>query len=310
MRIPKTQVVIVIVALCGALCFAGYVGQAASPVRRLIDMEELLYGAPQEGPVVGRLESVERAIFGDIGPGTLPERLERCWNFVQGDRAGSMNLKFKLKAAEWIMFGRITDGAVVPILEHLETSLIGQQQNGSIGSRLDCLLQLTVPSGRPDVGYALLPKGSLVKAKMLTPISSMKSRPGDLVNFEVVDDVIFEGRLILPAGSSFNARIIDTVRPTKIGVRARVDMELDPVQGMDSSLVTLGVDQIAIGANPNVTLVAGDALRNFSVMGKEGALGGVLSQNPELELDAGVECFFSVMQTTKILGFAVPGAEQ
>jgi len=40
--------------------------------------------------------------------------------------------------------------------------------------------------------------------------------------------------------------------------------------------VTVGVDEIAIGANANVTLVAGDALRKFSMMGKEGALGGVI----------------------------------
>lgn len=305
MRISRARFA-VIVALCGTLCFASCIGYAASPVQRLIGMEELLYGAPQEGPVVGRLESVERAIFGDVGPGTLPERLDRCWSFVQGDRAGSMNLKFKLKAVQWTMFGRVTEGPIVPTLSNLETSLIGEVQQGSIGTRLDSLLQLTVPSGRPDVDYALLPKGTLVKVKLVTAVSSIKSRPGDLVKFEVVDDVIFDGRLLMPAGSSIEAAIIETVRPTKIGVKARVDMEFQPIQAMDSSPVTLGVDEIAIGANANVALVAGDALRKFSMIGKEGALGGVLSQNPELELAQGVECFFSVMQTAKVLGLAAP----
>jgi len=310
MRMSKAQVVTMIV-LCVVLCLGGgYAVGNSSPVERLIGMERLLYGGPQEGAGGARLESIERAIFGEVGPGTLPERLDRCWNFVQGDRAGSMNLKFKLKAVQWTMYGRITDGAIVPMLENIESNLIGQPQTGSIGSRLDSLMQLTIPSGRPNVDYALLPKGSLVKTKLVTAISSVKSRPGDVVRFEVVDDVIFEGRLLMPAGSLLDAIIVETVRPTKIGVRARVDMELYPAEGMDCSPVTLGVDQAAIGANSNMTVVAGDGLRRFSVVGKEGALGGVLSQNPELELPVGAECFFSVMQTAKILGLAVPDARR
>lgn len=282
---------------------------ATSPIERLVAMEQILFGSPQEGAVVNRLEIVERLVFGQPGTGTLPDRLEACWNYVQGDRAGGMNLKFKLRTVQWTVFGTVTDGPIVPVLNDVEQQILGQTGSGSIGVRLDNLLKLTIPGGRPDVGYALVPKGSLVKLRLATELSSSKSRPGDEIRFTVVDDIISEGRLVLPKGTTVIARVLDNVRPTKMGVKARVDLEVGTIEGMDSSPITVSVDQAAAAANTAATVAAGEGLRRFAVMGKEGALGGLLGQNPELELGAGVELFLSVMQTSKVLGLGVSGSK-
>ncbi len=291
------------------LCFAGHTAAqsaTASPVERLVAMEGLLFGTQQQGAIVARLQNIENVVFGESGSGTLPERLDQCWNFVLGDRAGGMNLKFKLKAVQWKIFGKITDGPVVPMLVDLENSVIGQPGLGPIGPRLDILMRLAIPGGRPEVGYSYIPKGSLVKVKLVTPLSSVKARSGDVVR---LDDVVFEDRLVIPKGTPVTARVIDTLRPTKMGVKARVDLELQPLDAMDSSPVVLGVEQTTIAANSAVSLAAGEGIRVFGIVGKEGALGGLLSQNPELEIAEGVELFFSVMQTAKVLGLAVPKAK-
>ncbi|MBP7892197.1 MAG: hypothetical protein KA063_01500 [Firmicutes bacterium] len=304
----KAAAVLVAMAL---LCFAGHAAaQSAtvSPVERLVAMEGLLFGAQQQGAIVARLQNIENVVFGESGSGTLPERLDQCWNFVLGDRAGGMNLKFKLKAVQWKIFGKITDGPVVPMLVDLENSVIGQPGLGPIGPRLDILMRLSIPGGRPEVGYSLVPKGSLVKVKLLTPLGSVKARSGDIAKFEVVDDVVFEDRLVIPKGTPVTARVIDTLRPTKMGIKARVDLELQPLDAIDSGPVVLGVEQTTIAANSAVSLTAGEGIRVFGIVGKEGALGGLLSQNPELEIAEGVELFFSVMQTAKVLGLAVPKA--
>ena len=272
-------------------------------------MEGLLFGSPQQGAIVARLQNIENVVFGESGSGTLPERLDQCWNFVLGDRAGAMNLKFKLKAVQWTIFGKIADGPVVPMLVDLESSVIGQPGLGPIGPRLDVLLRLSIAGGRPEVGYSLVPKGSLVKVRLCTPLGSVKARSGDVVKFEVVDDVVFEDRLLIPSGTPIAAQVIDTLRPTKMGVKARVDLELQPVDAIDSTPVVLGVEQTTIAANSAVSLAAGEGIRVFGLVGKEGALGGLLSQNPELEIAEGVELFLSVMQTAKVLGLAVPKAK-
>ena len=159
------------------------------------------------------------------------------------------------------------------------------------------------------MGYSLVPKGSLVKVRLLTPLSSVKARSGDVVKFEVVDNVIFEDRLVIPKGTPLTARVIDTLRPTKMGVKARVDLDLQPLDAIDSAPVVLGVEQATMAANSAVSLVAGEGIRVFGIVGKEGPLGGLLSQNPELEIAEGVELFLSVMQTAKVLGLAVPRAK-
>jgi len=301
----KAAVMLVAMAL---LCAAGHaVAQSAtaSPVERLVAMEGLLFGSQQQGAIVTRLQNIENVVFGESGSGTLPERLDQCWNFILGDRAGGMNLKFKLKAVQWTIFGKVTDGPIVPMLVDLESSVIGQAGKGPIGPRLDILMRLSIAGGRPEVGYSLVPKGSLVKVKLLTALSTVKARSGDAVRFEVVDDVVFEDRLVIPKGTPVTARVIDTLRPTKMGIKARIDLDIQPLDAIDSAPVVLGVEQATIASNSSVSLVAGEGIRVFGIVGKEGALGGLLSQNPELEIAEGVELFLSVMQTAKVLGLGV-----
>ena len=193
------------------------------------------------------------------------------------------------------------------MLVDLESSVIGQAGKGPIGPRLDILMRLSIAGGRPEVGYSLVPKGSLVKVKLLTPLSTVKARSGDAVKFEVVDDVVFEDRLVIPKGTPVTARVIDTLRPTKMGIKARIDLDIQPLDAIDSAPVVLGVEQATIAANSSVSLVAGEGIRVFGIVGKEGALGGLLSQNPELEIAEGVELFLSVMQTAKVLGLVCSG---
>ncbi len=305
----RAAAMLVAIVLLYAVGHAAAQSSTTSPVERLVAMEGLLFGSQQQGAVVARLQNIENVVFGEPGSGTLPERLDQCWSFVLGDRAGGMNLKFKLKAVQWTIFGKITDGPIVPMLVDLEGSVIGQPGTGPVGPRLDILMRLSIAGGRPEVGYSLVPKGSLVKVRLLTPLSSVKARSGDVVKFEVVDNVIFEDRLVIPKGTPLTARVIDTLRPTKMGVKARVDLDLQPLDAIDSAPVVLGVEQATMAANSAVSLVAGEGIRVFGIVGKEGPLGGLLSQNPELEIAEGVELFLSVMQTAKVLGLAVPRAK-
>jgi len=281
------------------------VAAQVSPIERLVGMEQVLFGSIQEGAVVNRLEIIERLVFGKVGTGTLPERMEQCWNFVQGDRAGGMNLKFKLKAVQWSVFGSIVDRPIVPALDDAELRILGTGGSGSIGQRLDVLMSLTIPGGKPNVDYALLPKGALVKLAIESGLSSSKSRPGDAVRLVVMEDVVAEGRLVVPKGTVVMGRVLDNVRPTKTGVKARVDVEISTIEGMDSVPVTLGVDTAAIAANVAATVAASDSLRRFAVVGKDG---GFLSPNPELELEAGTPLFLSVMQSAKVLGLTLQAA--
>ena len=266
----RAAAMLVAIVLLYAVGHAAAQSSTTSPVERLVAMEGLLFGSQQQGAVVARLQNIENVVFGEPGSGTLPERLDQCWSFVLGDRAGGMNLKFKLKAVQWTIFGKITDGPIVPMLVDLEGSVIGQPGTGPVGPRLDILMRLSIAGGRPEVGYSLVPKGSLVKVRLLTPLSSVKARSGDVVKFEVVDNVIFEDRLVIPKGTPLTARVIDTLRPTKI-VKARVDLDLQPLSAMilplSSALNRQRWRPVCI------SLVAGEGIRVFGIVGRKARWG-------------------------------------
>src|SRR5690606_37630482 len=126
----------------------------------LIQVEQILYGQAQEGPLVPRLEKAERDVYGRTQDGSaFLVRLQRLQNMLTGAE-GDIPLKMKLNAIEWVTFRSINENpSIQRRLELLESQLYGQIFNDmSLVERLDQLLQLMWPGGRIYAADATVPK--------------------------------------------------------------------------------------------------------------------------------------------------------
>jgi hypothetical protein len=90
------------------------------------------------------------------------------------------------------------------------------------GTRLKAVLDEALPMGNAIVGKAALksigsrpPEGSVVSARLITPLESRTSKPGDSVNALVTRPLFSEDhRLIVPAGSLLHGEVL-AVRAAK-----------------------------------------------------------------------------------------------
>ncbi len=80
----------------------------------LIQVEQILYGQAQEGPLVPRLEKAERDVYGRTQDGSaFLVRLQRLQNMLTGAE-GDIPLKMKLNAIEWVTFRSINEEPLHP----------------------------------------------------------------------------------------------------------------------------------------------------------------------------------------------------
>jgi hypothetical protein len=76
------------------------------------------------------------------------------------------------------------------------------------------------PQSVPDLsGLETLPAGTACKILLLGDVSASKSRPGDLVQARLLEPVFLDSRVVLPAGSLFEGKVVKRT-PPRWGSRA------------------------------------------------------------------------------------------
>jgi hypothetical protein len=85
----------------------------------------------------------------------------------------------------------------------------------------------------------LLQDGTPVHLVLSENISSADAVTGQTVEFEVVDDVVVEGLLVIPHGSTAWATITDAEHKKRMGRAGKLDMNIDKVRLADGEKVLL-----------------------------------------------------------------------
>lgn len=250
--------------------------EAAMGPPGLVQVEEILYGKAQEGALIPRLERVERDVLGQPQrEGAVLVRLQRMVDLLTGAR-GEVSLKLKLNAIEWALSQKINEGpAISRRLEQMEMAVYGQAQSGAgLAERLDNLTELMWPGGRIYVDKAVLPAGTLVRIELLTELDSERNKAGDVVRYRVVDDVVIDQKVVIPAGALGSGEIISVNSAGRLGQDGLVQVDFGTVSAMDGTPVALHVAERATEQNKSLELAAGASLAGVVLLGPVGLAAG------------------------------------
>jgi hypothetical protein len=75
-----------------------------------------------------------------------------------------------------------------------------------------------------------VPAGTQIAVRLLEPVSSQASRPGEVFQAEVAQDVVVGGQTALPAGAHVTGTVTEAQALRKIGGRARLALSFDAVE--------------------------------------------------------------------------------
>lgn len=302
MRPRKIAALALIVALLGSVVSANAQSPSAVGFQSLFDVEAILYGAPGDGPILPRLERVERDVYGRVQDGeVLIVRIERLAHLFSSNLSSGASLLLTLNAIEWMIFQQVTHGqSVSRRLEALEASIYGQTRTGSINERLEHLTQQLWPGGRINVATHTIPNETVVRISLLREINSSSMRVGDTVPYRVTDTVILENNVVIPAGAEGVGRVVEVRQAGRGGREGLVTVEWGELRAIDGSLVKVTVGERASERNQSLELATGAAIAGVVLLGPLGLAAGALVSGRDHVVPTGTQFYAEVAREARV----------
>ncbi|MFO7311958.1 MAG: hypothetical protein C0P61_007825 [Bacillota bacterium] len=269
----------------------------------LAAVEQAIYGAEQAGSLVERVSRIERDVYGGTQSGPLLVRIQNVYGYLVGV-GGPLNIGLQLNVVEYLVFQRMNTGApLTRRLEDLERNILGTTQQLPLAERVRSLLELVWPSGELNVRQVTVPKETLVKIHLLTEINSGTSRVGQRVRYRVVEDVIIDGRVVIPAGAEGEGEITAVQSAGRFGQSGRVEVNWGTVPAIDGTRVQLNVSTRAAQQNQELAVAA--SMAGVILLGPVGLVGGLFVQGQEHVVPVGAQFYVEVARETQALGLSL-----
>lgn len=274
-----------------------------TPLAYLEMVEELLYGQAQEGALLERIEKVEIDIYGEPQEGAVVMRIDRVLTFLQ-DQDGDGGLWLLLNLAEWGFSATLSgEKPMVERLRGLELVLYGVEQSGNISQRAEKLMMDVWGTTKLDVKRVNLPAQTLVKIALTKTIDSATAQVGDKVVYRITEDVMVDGRVVIPAGTTSVATVTEVTAAGRLGKDGRVLIDFGTVLALDGTAVRLKVDERATEKNRSLELAAGASMAGIILLGPVGLVGGYFVKGKDVQIEANTQFYVETERAVPVLGF-------
>ena len=273
-----------------------------TPLEKIGAVEKILYGAEQEGSLVERTNKLERELFGLPGKEALMAKVERIYVYVRDSSASTPSLVFKMGALEWSLTQSVGKGPLKSRLDTLERTVSGVMGTGSIDSRVSRLMTITFSNARLQTGMVTLPKDSLVKIKLVTPLDSKKNKTGDAVEFEVAEDLYAGGMMVLPKGAPGIGKLTKVEQAQNFGRDAKLEVNFEKVTALDLTLVPTILGEKAKKETESTATAAGAGFAGMILLGPIGVVGAAFVHGKNITVPAGTTLFIQTQADAELTG--------
>lgn len=147
---------------------------------------------------------------------------------------------------------------------------------------------VAVPQGPAGAGTVILPFGTQVGLRFVTPVDSSTVATGTRVNFQVLADVVSGGRVVIRHGTRASGTVTEVTKPGMFGTSAKVVIGYLTTTAVDGTRVRLKdlIVSKAMVSNARVG-AAGTAVAGAIVLGPVGLLAGALVRGGHVSVPAG-----------------------
>jgi len=269
---------------------------------KVISVENYFDGAVQTGPLVERISKLEKDLWGKENTGSLVSRIDALNTYSHVNANNLPSFALKMNAAEWSLTHMVTAQPVKARLEGLERVLLGNISTGSFDERLNQLLKFAYTNGKLTVSNVTLNKDTLLKIKLVTPLSTRTSRPGDVVIFQAVDDISVDGSLIIAKGAQGLGKVNKVEGSKNFGRDAQLQLSFDTVDAIDGSMIHTILGERSKKENKSLATAAGASIAGIAILGPFGIVGGAFIHGKDVDIPAGTEIYIQVRDLTTLYG--------
>jgi hypothetical protein len=269
---------------------------------KVVAVEKFFYGTEMTGALVDRVSTLEKDIYGKESKDPLLTKADTLYSSTYENFIDQPSFLIKLNAIQWSLTHSVTVEPAKTRIENLERVLTGNLVTGSLNDRLIKLLKLAYTNGQVTTSNVTLNKDSLLKIKLVTPLSTSTNRQGDSFLFQAADDVYVDGHLVIPKGSQGHG-VVNKVKGAKnFGRNAELEVSFNTVEAIDGTVINTVLGDKAKEENKSLVTAAGASLAGMVILGPIGIVGGAFVHGKEITIPAGVEMYVQLKDETNAYG--------
>lgn len=281
------------------------------------------YTIPDASTLQSKLQVVEQSVYGQRQTGALLSRISRLENDFYGKTSGTntaisdrINTLYstmfdnsirpsaitQMNGIEWFLSGHVSINSITDRITALETTLYGKAASGTLQKRMNDLALLAY--GNSDAKTPLvstsIPADTLIKIKLVTPLNSETTKAGDIVKFQAAEDIIYNGKLIVAAGSPGEGVVTKVKGAQNFGRNGEIDVDFQQIQSFDGTTLKTFLGDKAKMEIKNLAYAAGASVAGIALLGPIGIVGGIFVQGKDVDLPAGTEAYIQTKEETTI----------
>ena len=281
------------------------------------------YTIPDASTLQSKLQVVEQSVYGQGQTGALLSRISRLENDFYGKTSGTntaisdrINTLYstmfdnsirpsaitQMNGIELFLSGHVSINSITDRITALETTLYGKAASGTLQKRMNDLALLAY--GNSDAKTPLvstsIPADTLIKIKLVTPLNSETTKAGDIVKFQAAEDIIYNGKLIVAAGSPGEGVVTKVKGAQNFGRNGEIDVDFQQIQSFDGTTLKTFLGDKAKMEIKNLAYAAGASVAGIALLGPIGIVGGIFVQGKDVDLPAGTEAYIQTKEETTI----------
>ncbi len=298
------------ILLVASLFSMAHADEDTTATRQLDHLETIIYGTLHKGSLMGRLEEIEKDLYGTSLQGTLAERQSAHIDFLENGSNGQPSLLFKMSVAEWGL--EVLNNADRPLIERvpiLEKHLEGNAMlDKPLAMRVERIIGMILSEPVTAVPVEL-PAGIVARLQLMETLRPADTKKGDSVLFRLTHNIAIGDNLVVPAGAPARATVKSVKKPRSFGRPSEIHLALE-------SLMTLGRDQLlltdgeasrqATEFEASYAAAAGTSLVGAIALGPVGLAGGFFIRGNAKDVPAGSVMYAETETPVTVPAFPVP----
>lgn len=273
-------------------------------VDKLDQVELILYGEKTNSSILEKVIKIEKTLFGSVQQGSLIARSEDLYNYIYANDQ-STGLYYKVNAMEWSLTTTIEQDNLVKRINRLEELIMGNKKNGSLQERINYLADLIFLNNEVPQKKIKLPKGKPIKIKVLDDIDTSTSQAGEKINYMVINDLIVNSTLVIPAGVRGTIEILKVEKSGKMGKEGVLKLKLSNLTAIDGSEININVFKESEQINSSQQLAFGASILGAAVLGPVGLIMGYFVEGKEESISKNTTIFVQTTKQTEVNGLFI-----
>lgn len=275
---------------------------------KLSAIEKAAYGGEQTGPLLDRVNKLERDFEGKHPNESIMDRVDGLYNRMFDNQNGPSILT-QLNAVEWTIERKVSMEPVQKRIGDMETKLAGKQSEGTYLKRLDTLAGYAYGAKPIPLTQMGVPANTLTKVSLVTPINAKNVRVGDVIEYTAAEDIVSNGMLLFAKGAKGLGEVTKVIRAQNFGRDAKVVVDFKYLTAIDGTEVPMILGKESEEMMEHMAMAAGASIAGIAILGPIGIIGGAFVKGKNVDLPAGTELYIQTKEDTTLYGLETGAAD-